>query len=191
MKEEYPRRESFQAEVQEQETREKNKVMKKIAELMKAAADCANYVEKLRLYEETLALDPDYLQALLQKGFALDRIGKSKEALACYDRALEIDPENFEIWCLKGFAFNNLKEFKKAVECYDEVLKSKQEDVFAWYQKGTSLENMGRYGDAIKCYDTALEIDPTDILIREKRMKLLATIYKKGSLTDHQDNKLN
>jgi len=191
VKEEYPGKESFQVEVQEQEVREQKKMMNKLEELMKAAGECADYVEKLRLYDEVLAIKSNHPQALIQKGFALDRIGKPNEALACYGRALELDPGNFGIWCLKGFAFNNLKEFEKAVECYDEVLKSNPEDVFAWYQKGISLENLGRYGDAMKCYDIALEIDPTDILIREKRMKLLAIIYKNGSLTAHPDSKLN
>ena len=107
---------------------------------------------------------------------------RSKEALACYDRALELDPENLGVRCLKGFAFNNLKEFEKSIECYDEVLKFNPDDVFSWYQKGSALESLGNYGEAMECYDKALEIDPTDALIREKKMKLLGLIYKKGTL---------
>ncbi|MCQ1535683.1 tetratricopeptide repeat protein [Methanosarcina sp. KYL-1] len=191
MTEENSSKEISQLEAKEQDAGGEAKAKKNLEELLKAAGESNDYAEKLRLYDEALALDPGYLDAWLQKGFALDRMGRSEEAIACYDMALEVDPENFGIWCLKGFALNNLKEFEKAVECYEEVLKSNSEDVFAWYQKGTSLENMGRYGDAMKCYDIALEIDPTDALIREKRMKLLAIIYKKGSLTDSEDNKLN
>jgi len=160
-------------------------------QLLIRAGETDNYEDKLRLYDRALALDPLYLDAWIQKGFALDRMGKSKEALACYDKVLEIDPENLGIRCLKGFAFSNLKEFEKSIESYDEVLKVKPDDVFSLYQKGSALESLGRYGEAMKCYDKALEIDPTDALIREKKTKLLELIYKKGTLVDSPDSGFN
>jgi tetratricopeptide (TPR) repeat protein len=160
-------------------------------QLLIKAGETDNYEDKLRLYDEALNLDPLYVDAWIQKGFALDRIGMSTEALACYDRALEIDPENAGIRCLKGFAFKNLKDLEKSIECYDEVLKINPDDMFSWYQKGSALESLGRYGEAMKCYDKALDIDPTDSLIREKKMRLLGLIYKKGTLVDSPDSSFN
>ena len=91
----------------------------------------------------------------------------------------------------KGFAFKNLKDLEKSIECYDEVLKINPDDMFSWYQKGSALESLGRYGEAMKCYDKALDIDPTDSLIREKKMRLLGLIYKKGTLVDSPDSNFN
>jgi tetratricopeptide (TPR) repeat protein len=162
-----------------------------VRQLLMKAGETDNYEDKLGLYEKALALDPLYLDAWIQKGFALDRMGKSKEALTCYDRALEIDPENLGIRCLKGFAFNNLKEFEKSIESYDEVLKVNPDDVFSLSQKGSALESLGRYGEAMQCYDEALDIDPTDFLIREKKLKLLEVIFKRGTLTDSPDSDFN
>ena len=156
-------------------------------QLLKKAGEVDDYEEKLRLYDEALKLDPACTDALLQKGFSLDRMGKSEEALACYNRALEIDPDNAGIWCLKGFAFNNMNKFEKAIECYDEVLKVNHRDIFAWYQKGISFESMGKFEDAVECYDKALEIDPTDAFIREKKLKLLGILYSEGRLEDSPD----
>ncbi|MDD3246373.1 MAG: tetratricopeptide repeat protein [Methanosarcina sp.] len=161
------------------------------SQLLIKAGEAENYEDKLRLYDKALNLDPMYLDAWLQKGFVLDRIGRSEEALACYNKALEIDPDHLGIKCLKGFAYNNLKDFEKAIECYDEVLKVNSDDVFSWYQKGLVLENLERYGEAMEAYDRALEIDPTDVLIREKRMKLLGIIFKKETLTDSPDSSFN
>ncbi len=159
--------------------------------LLKKAGETDNYEEKQKLYDKALTLDPLHLDAWIQKGFALGRMGKSREALDCYEKALEIDPENLGVKCLKGFAFNNLKEFEKSIESYDEVLKVKPDDVFSLYQKGSVLESLGRYGEAMKCYEKALEIDPTDALIREKQLRLLGVIYKKGTLTDSPDSSFN
>lgn len=159
--------------------------------LLIKASETDNYEDKLGFYDEALALDPLYVDAWIKKGFSLDRMGRSKEALACYDRALEIDPENLGVRSLKGFAFNNLKEFEKSVECYDEILKFNPDDVFSWYRKGSALENLGNYGKAMECYDKALEIDPADVLINEKKMKLLELIYKKGTLENSPESGFN
>src|SRR5690606_5722833 len=84
--------------------------------LLTKASETDNYEDKLRLYDKALARDALDFDAWIEKGFALDRSGKSKEALACYDKALEIDPEKVGIKWLKRFAFNNLKEIEKSIE---------------------------------------------------------------------------
>jgi tetratricopeptide (TPR) repeat protein len=179
------------AKQEESEAAERIGEPEDLRQLLIIASETDDYEDKLRLYDKALTLDPLYLDAWIQKGFALDRMGKSKEALACYDKALEIDPENMGVRCLKGFAFSNLKEFEKSIESYDEVLKVNPDDVFALYQKGSSLESLGRYGEAMKCYDKALEIDPADTLVREKKLRLLGLIYKKGTLVDSPDSRFN
>jgi tetratricopeptide (TPR) repeat protein len=176
---------------EESEAAEKTGEPEDPRQLLAKASETDSYEDKLRLYDKALTLDPSFLDAWIQKGFALDRMGKSREALVCYDKALEIDPENRGIRCLKGFAFNNLKEFEKSIESYDEVLKTNPEDVFSLYQKGLVLESLGRYGEAMKCYDKALEIDPTDVLIKEKQTRLLGLIYKKGTLAGSPDSGFN
>ncbi len=179
------------AKQKESQTAEKTEEPEDLRQLLARAGETDSYEDKLRLYDKALNLDPLFLDAWIQKGFALDRMGKSKEALACYDRALEIDPENLGIRCLKGFAFNNLREFEKSIESYDEVLKVNPDDVFSLYQKGSALESLGRYREAMQCYDKALDIDPTDVLVREKRLRLLEVIYKKGTLADSPDSSFN
>lgn len=160
-------------------------------QLLIKANETDDYENKLKLYDEALTVDPQYLDAWIQKGFALDRIGRSEEALACYDKALEIDPENPGLRCLKGFAYSNLRKYEQSIECYDDVLRINPDDVFSWSQKGSVLENLGKYKEAMDCYDRALEIDPTDYLLREKKLRLLEQIYKKGTLVDSPDSGFN
>lgn len=175
----------------ELETAEKTREKEDPRQLLLSASEIDNYEDKLRIYDKALGLDPLYFDAWLQKGFVLDRLGRSNEALDCYNKALEIEPDHLGIKCLKGFAYSNLKDYEKAIECYDEVLKVNSEDVFSLCQKGSVLENLGRYGEAMEAYDRALEIDPADILIREKKMRLLGLIYKKGTLVDSPDSDFN
>lgn len=183
--------ESTKADQKELEMTKKTDETECPEQFLTAAGETDNYEDKLRLYDKALNLDPLHFDAWLQKGFVLDRLGRSEEALECYNRALEIEPEHLGIKCLKGFAYSNLKDHEKAIECYDEVLKVNSEDIFSLCQKGSVLENLGRYGEAMEVYDRVLEIDPTDALIREKRLRLLGIIYKKGTLVDSPDIDFN
>ncbi|MDD4498174.1 MAG: tetratricopeptide repeat protein, partial [Methanosarcinaceae archaeon] len=79
-------------------------------ELLKRAKETSDYDEKIKLYDEVLELDRNFTEAWYQKGFALDRKGKSDEALTCYNEALKIDPGNPGVWCLKGFVLNNMQK---------------------------------------------------------------------------------
>jgi tetratricopeptide (TPR) repeat protein len=183
--------ENTEVKQKELDAAEKTEESKDPRQLLVSAGETDNYEEKLGLYDKALNLDPRYFDAWLQKGFVLDRLGRPEEALDCYNKALEIDSEHLGIKCLMGFAYNNLKDYEKAIECYDEVLKVNSEDIFSLYQKASVLENLGRYGEAMEAYDLALEIDPTDALIREKRLRLLGLIYKKGTLVDSPEKDLN
>lgn len=49
--------------------------------------------EAARSYRQALALDPDFADAYINLGNALDRLGKSDEAIATYQKALELDPD--------------------------------------------------------------------------------------------------
>jgi len=97
MAEEYAIEKMDKEKQKESEAAEKNGETENPRQLLIKAGETDNYEDKLRLYDKALTLDPLYLDAWIQKGFALDRMGKSKEALTCYDKALEIDSENLGI----------------------------------------------------------------------------------------------
>jgi tetratricopeptide (TPR) repeat protein len=46
--------------------------------------------------EQALAIRPDYLEALNNRGIALQVLNRNQEALASYDRAVKLDPESVE-----------------------------------------------------------------------------------------------
>jgi tetratricopeptide (TPR) repeat protein len=49
-------------------------------------------------YDKTLAIDPNNVDALYEKGVALSKLGLSswEEAMKCYDKALTIDPNHVQ-----------------------------------------------------------------------------------------------
>ena len=45
-------------------------------------------------YDKALAIVPNDIDTLYEKGYALDSLGKYKEALSYYDRVLSINPRD-------------------------------------------------------------------------------------------------
>ena len=64
------------------------------------------YDEAITWYDKALAIDPKAVDALINKGAALDTLGKKREAFASLDKALTIDPTNQRALALKSLIQN-------------------------------------------------------------------------------------
>ncbi len=126
-----------------------------------------NYEEALVWYDKALELDPENLDTLICKGWALDKGGKYEESLKCYEKVLELAPEFSDVWFNKGVALANLGKSEEAMECYEKAIETRLEFIDPetnvaqwWFNKGFNLETQGNYSEAIRFYDKTLEIDP-------------------------------
>ena len=70
-------------------------------------------------------MDPKDLDALNNKGVALNDLGRYEEALTWYDKALAIDPKHVYALYNKGAALFNL---------------GKTDDAFMWIDKALSID---------------------------------------------------
>ena len=52
------------------------------------------FKESITYFDKVLAIDPNNVLALNEKGNALGGLGNYKEAIAYYDKALAVDPKN-------------------------------------------------------------------------------------------------
>jgi tetratricopeptide (TPR) repeat protein len=67
------------------------------------------YEEAAECFGRVLAIDPNNVLALNNKGFSLFGLGKHKEAIEYYDKALSIDPNNITTLNNKKAAINKLQ----------------------------------------------------------------------------------
>ena len=70
------------------------------------------------------------------KGTALGKLGRHKEALSCFDQAIELKPDA-DAWYSKGLALGNLSKPEDALRCYDQAIKLKPDSADVWYNKGS------------------------------------------------------
>jgi tetratricopeptide (TPR) repeat protein len=130
------------------------------------------------LYDWSLKLKPDDLDAWNNKGTALYGLDRYEEAIGCYDEAIKIKPDNSSVWSNKGNALAQLGKDDEAIKCYDEAIKIEPDNSAAWNNKGMSFVNLGSYDEAIKCFDEVIKMKPDNFTALSSKGVALAKLGK-------------
>jgi tetratricopeptide (TPR) repeat protein len=127
------------------------------------------YQNGLECCNKALELAPEFDQSWkvwINKGAALQGLGKYLEALECYDKSLEIRPNDGMAWRGIGLTwqdkarcFEKLESYQEALECTTEALERIRDIADIWYCRGFYLERLKNFKEAIKCYEKTLELE--------------------------------
>ena len=71
---------------------------------------------------QSISCNPNYVDALNNKGSALDDLGKYDEAITWYDKALAVNPKYVDAFYNKGLALDDLGKYDEAITWYDKAL---------------------------------------------------------------------
>jgi TolB-like protein/Flp pilus assembly protein TadD len=120
------------------------------------------------LFEQTVALDPEFARALagLAAAYAIAPSWGFTErdytALAEQraQEALEIDPETGIGWAVLGYVSGNRREYKKAFGFYDKALEINPKDATSWLWRGIENNTLGFFDEAAADIERCLKIDP-------------------------------
>lgn len=76
---------------------------------------------KMPYYDKALKIDPNFFEALNNKGNALRQIGKYNDAIKCFEKAISLDDRDPQLWINLGVTYYTQQKEKKAIECYDRL----------------------------------------------------------------------
>jgi predicted O-linked N-acetylglucosamine transferase (SPINDLY family) len=108
-----------------------------------------------------LALKPDFVDALYNRGNALRTLGLPAQALASFDQALAIQPEHIEALNNRGSTLQQLKRPVEALASFDQALAIQPRYVEALNNRGLVLRDLQRPAEeALASFDRALAIKP-------------------------------
>jgi len=77
----------------------------------------------LDFYNRSLALDPQYTRAWIDKGDVLSAMNRSQEAVAAYDSALNLDNSLAIVWNSRGVALMATGNYTAARDSFDRALR--------------------------------------------------------------------
>lgn len=116
--------------------------------------------EAVASYDRALAIRPDDVQALSNRGVALNELGRYGEALMGLDRALALRPDFLPALSNRGNALRGLGRHDEALASYDRALSLSPDFPEALSNRGNALHEMRRYEEALASYERALAARP-------------------------------
>jgi tetratricopeptide (TPR) repeat protein len=114
----------------------------------------------ITLFEHTLKVLPQSYLPHNNLGNALDKAGRTDEAIKHYREALRIKPDYAKAHNNLANALEKIGRTDEAIKHYSEALQIKPNLEQAHYNLANALEKIGRTDEAIKHYSEALQIKP-------------------------------
>jgi len=132
-----------------------------------------NYESALASIDMAIAVEPDNIEYLLDKGVLLGDIKRSEFAVEVFEEVLKKDPENPTAWSSLAFIYKEMRNKKMEVKSLNKFLTLEPKDVNAWFERGMVFKRFARYETAISCFDHILSLEEDHHLaMKEKGMCL-------------------
>ena len=110
------------------------------------------------------------------KGNALVKEKKYKDALDCYTKAIEIDPNDPILYSNRSAMHLNLSEFNEALTDAEKAISIKSDYGKAYLRKGKALEGLNKVDEALETYKLGLEKDKENAQLLQASQELEATL---------------
>ena len=129
--------------------------------------------------QEAVRLNPSFAEGLNDLGGALDRLGRTDEAIAAFRRAADAKYD-LALYNL-GIVYLRKKQAPaKAQEALEQTVRLGHASVDAWNALGVSYAQQGEYRRAREAWDQALRLDPGNQEVRRNRERLEQALAGSG-----------
>jgi tetratricopeptide (TPR) repeat protein len=118
------------------------------------------YREAIRYYTESLSIDPDYADALHNRGVAWSSLGDYARAGQDFQAAFFSEPNRIDILLHKAINSIELKEYFSTLSDLEMVKKQVPDTPIVYFAEGLALWQLKRFDEAIQAFDSAELFDP-------------------------------
>ncbi len=125
-----------------------------------AALEAGDGAQAAALFTKAIELNPDWVEAYVNRGQAFVLQGQLDQALKDFTQALGLDPDSFEALYNRGRVYTMQGKPEKAVADYTAALKLKNDDWQVYYNRGNAYLDQEKFKEALADYDKALKLDP-------------------------------
>ncbi len=151
-----------------------------------AEVNLGNYDQAIKLYQSSIADNPNNLDAQIGLANAFNKAGKSEFAEATYLEAMRIAPNNWNVIVNLGVFYAQTGEYEKALEQFQELIEISPNNHIGYRNVAGIYYIMNDIDNAIKFSEQAISIKPSD-----RAYSNLGTMYfSKGEYENAKNNYL-
>ena len=104
----------------------------------------SEYDQAIRLFDRVLALRPNHVLALYERGRAHDKAGHPKQLFSDLNRALEIDPDHVDALCYRSASHKESGDLQRAVEDADRAIRANPSAACGYAERGNARLRLGK-----------------------------------------------
>jgi Flp pilus assembly protein TadD len=149
-----------------------------------------NYPAAVKAYDRGLAVEPENVELLNARGFALFQQGESEQAVVSavvsLVKAIEVDPKHWKSHNNLALASVDLGEFEIAEAHYRESLAIEPQPAI-YNDLGFVLERQGLPFEAVDMYRKALELDPESVTAH---FNLASSLARSGEFAEAREESI-
>lgn len=118
-----------------------------------------NFNGALEQYRQSVAAEPDNVEAYTRLGILCNRMGRFEEATTAFMRATEIAPDKAYLHNNLGFCYVLQNRFDDAEKCFRRALSIRPEYRRARMNLGAVYAHLGRGDDAVREFEKVVSRD--------------------------------
>jgi tetratricopeptide (TPR) repeat protein len=135
-------------------------------------AEQGDYVDAIQQFKESLAIEPDFIDAVYNLGVTYQKISQYDRAREQFEDAVRLRPEDPEYRFARGTCFFHLDRFGPAAADFEKVMTLDPSHTKALYSLAVCCEKQGEKVKAIEAWRRYLELDSKSAWATEARKRL-------------------
>lgn len=116
------------------------------------------YDEAITKFDQVLAINANYYQALINRGIAQGYLKQYSDMLASCQLAITVKKDDSYAWNCKGEALYNLKRYEDSLNSFNQAIVLNSQDPYYWFNKAESLLALKEYQKSRNSIDQAIAI---------------------------------
>src|SRR6185437_2069818 len=116
--------------------------------------------DALKSFETALAVQPDNIEALTNRGVVLHDLARFDEALVHHEHAAAMRPDDAAVLHNRGVTLHRLRRLEDALASHDAALAARPDYAEAHANRGVTLYDLKRFDEAVVSYDQAIALRP-------------------------------
>ena len=111
-------------------------------------------------YNKTIAINPDFAQAYVNRGVLYNDQKKWELALADYNKAIAINPDFAQAYNNRGLLYNDQKKWELALADYNKAIAINPDFAQPYSNRGVLYVNLKKWELALADWNKAIAINP-------------------------------